>query len=376
MQSSDPNFRPTDVEMGPDGAIYFLDWHNPIVGHLQHHLRDPSRDAEHGRIYRVTYEGRPLSRPPAIAGQSIDELLELLRSPEDRVRYRTRIELSGRDSDEVAQAAASWAAGLDDTAAGYEHALLEALWLHQQHDRMDRDLLVRLLRAEDPRARAAATRVLRYMRRHVKGAEDLLRAQAGDEYPRVRLEAVVAASSFQTSEAAGAALEALRHPTDRFLDYALRESMRALEDHWRDALRQGRPVAAGNPAGIEYLLERVGPDELMRLPRIPMVLQALLTRHGVDETARLEAAAELAREKGTTVGEEILKAIRDVDSMDGMHTAHILHGLGELLDGSLSADLRTALAELSAQGRNGVTRELAYAALVTVDRSVEASWKT
>lgn len=376
VQSSDPNFRPTDVEMGPDGAIYFLDWHNPIVGHLQHHLRDPSRDAEHGRIYRVTYEGRPLSRPPAIAGQSIDELLELLRSPEDRVRYRTRIELSGRDSDEVAQAAASWAAGLDDTAAGYEHALLEALWLHQQHDRMDRDLLVRLLRAEDPRARAAATRVLRYMRRHVKGAEDLLRAQAGDEYPRVRLEAVVAASSFQTSEAAGAALEALRHPTDRFLDYALRESMRALEDHWRDALRQGRPVAAGNPAGIEYLLERVGPDELMRLPRIPMVLQALLTRHGVDETARLEAAAELAREKGTTVGEEILKAIRDVDSMDGMHTAHILHGLGELLDGSLSADLRTALAELSAQGRNGVTRELAYAALVTVDRSVEASWKT
>ena len=58
LSSSDPNFRPTDVEVGPDGAIYFLDWHNPIIGHMQHNLRDPSRDHLHGRIYRVTAEGR------------------------------------------------------------------------------------------------------------------------------------------------------------------------------------------------------------------------------------------------------------------------------------------------------------------------------
>jgi len=32
----------------------FLEWQNPIIGHLQHHLRDPSRDHIHGRIYRVT----------------------------------------------------------------------------------------------------------------------------------------------------------------------------------------------------------------------------------------------------------------------------------------------------------------------------------
>ena len=49
--------RPTS-KIGPDGAIYFLDWQNPIIGHMQHNLRDPSRDRTHGRIYRVTYEGR------------------------------------------------------------------------------------------------------------------------------------------------------------------------------------------------------------------------------------------------------------------------------------------------------------------------------
>src|SRR5208282_4095827 len=53
--SSDPNFRPSDCKIGPDGAIYFTDWHNPIIGHMQHNLRDPSRDREHGRIYRVSY---------------------------------------------------------------------------------------------------------------------------------------------------------------------------------------------------------------------------------------------------------------------------------------------------------------------------------
>ena len=63
VKSADPNFRPSDLKIGPDGALYFIDWHNPIIGHMQHHLRDPNRDHEHGRIYRVTYEGRPLLKP-------------------------------------------------------------------------------------------------------------------------------------------------------------------------------------------------------------------------------------------------------------------------------------------------------------------------
>ncbi|MDP6761913.1 MAG: PA14 domain-containing protein [Planctomycetota bacterium] len=375
VHSSDANFRPSDVEMGPDGAIYFLDWHNPIIGHLQHHLRDPSRDADHGRVYRVTHEGRALSTPPAIAGQGIGELLELLRSPEDRVRYRVRIELSGRDSDAVVEAVGTWVASLDPSAPGHEHDLLEALWIHQQHDRTDRELLVRLLGAEDPRARAAATRVLRYMRRRISEPLDLLRVQANDEHPRVRLEAVVAASDFQSSAAAEVALEVLRRPSDKFLDYALRETMRALEAHWREALAEGKPLAVGNPAGIEYLLERVGPEELVRLPRVPTVLQALLTRHGVDEGLRLDAAAELAREHGSSIGEEIVSAIEAVDLSEGMHTAHVLHGLAGLLSSSLSTELRPPLAELAARGHHDTTRELAYAALAALDGSFEDLWE-
>src|SRR4029078_9093002 len=66
ISSSHPNFRPICISTGPDGAIYFADWHNPIIGHMQHHLRDPNRDHAHGRIYRMTYEGRPLTQAPKI----------------------------------------------------------------------------------------------------------------------------------------------------------------------------------------------------------------------------------------------------------------------------------------------------------------------
>src|SRR5437870_3057250 len=86
VYSSDANFRPSDVKIGPDGAIYFLDWQNSIIGHMQHHLRDPNRDRGHGRIYRITHEGRPLLTPVRIAGEPIDKLLDLLKEPEDRVR--------------------------------------------------------------------------------------------------------------------------------------------------------------------------------------------------------------------------------------------------------------------------------------------------
>ncbi len=32
--SSDPNFRPTDIEVGGDGAIYISDWCNTLIGHM------------------------------------------------------------------------------------------------------------------------------------------------------------------------------------------------------------------------------------------------------------------------------------------------------------------------------------------------------
>src|SRR5262249_52382243 len=155
VSSTDPNFRPSDLKIGPDGAIWFIDWHNPIIGHLQHALRDPSRDRTHGRIYRVTYQGREPLKPTPIAGEPVGKLLELLKEPEDRVRYRARTELGARDTSEVIAAVKKWAEGLKDKSDDYAHNLLEALWLHQSHNVVDVDLLRRVLGLPEFRARAA-----------------------------------------------------------------------------------------------------------------------------------------------------------------------------------------------------------------------------
>ena len=141
LSSSDPNFRPSDIRIGPDGAIYFSDWHNPIIGHMQHNLRDPSRDRIHGRIYRITYKDRPLLTPVKIAAQQLDKLLDLLKEPEDRVRYRARIELSGRDTDQVVAGLQKWIGTLDKKNANYEHHLMEALWAYQAQNVVNEDLL-------------------------------------------------------------------------------------------------------------------------------------------------------------------------------------------------------------------------------------------
>ena len=134
LQSTDPNFRPVAMQMGPDGALYIGDWFNPLIGHMQYSLRDPRRDVQHGRIWRVTAKGRPLVPRPKIHGQAIPALLENLKAYEDRTRYWTRRELRERPTDQVVAALGTWVAGLDTTEADYEHRLLEALWVYEHHD--------------------------------------------------------------------------------------------------------------------------------------------------------------------------------------------------------------------------------------------------
>ena len=234
VKSDDPNFRPSAVSVAPDGSVYFADWSKPLIGHMQHHIRDPNRDKSHGRIYRITYEGMPLLKPVKIDGQPIVALLEALKTPENDVRTRAKIELGKHDSSKVIAATKKWAASLDKNDKDYEHHMLEALWVHQWHNVVDEALLKTMLRSPDYHARAAATRVLCYWRDRVSDPLALLAVQAKDESPRVRIEAVRACSFFKTSKAAEIALtvldkEANPDKPDYYIKYCLDETMKALD---------------------------------------------------------------------------------------------------------------------------------------------------
>ncbi|MEM8666607.1 MAG: PVC-type heme-binding CxxCH protein [Planctomycetota bacterium] len=229
MMCSDGNFRPVDAQIAPDGSLYIVDWHNALIGHLQHNLREPNRDHSHGRIWRIYHKTRPLLEPAKIDGEPIADLLELLKVPEDRTRYRARRELAARDTDKVIAAVDQWIEGLDTADENYEHQVLEGLWIHQTHNVVDLPLLKKLLSAKDHRARAAAVRVLSFWLDRVDEHTALLEKAIADEHPRVRLEAVRAVSFLEGDEAIELALGVLENDVDDYLQYTLDETMRRLE---------------------------------------------------------------------------------------------------------------------------------------------------
>jgi mono/diheme cytochrome c family protein/glucose/arabinose dehydrogenase len=162
FRSDDKNFRPADAEFGSDGALYVADWHNVIIGHMQHNIRDPQRDKKHGRIYRMIHKDRPLQAAVAIDGQPVAALLEVLKHPVDGVRARARTELDERNPDEVQTALRGWMKQFDPKKEADAHPLLEALWWFQRHNVRDQALLTSLLESPEPHARIAAGMVKQF----------------------------------------------------------------------------------------------------------------------------------------------------------------------------------------------------------------------
>src|SRR5207249_4796458 len=113
IKSNHPAFRPIDVKMGPDGAIYIADWYNPIIQHGEVDFRDPRRDVTHGRIWRVTAKGRPLVEKPKLVGATTEELLERLKDPEQWTRHFAKRVLKERGADKVVPALTKWSKDLD-----------------------------------------------------------------------------------------------------------------------------------------------------------------------------------------------------------------------------------------------------------------------
>jgi putative heme-binding domain-containing protein len=291
LSSRDPNFRPVDLEFGPDGAVYVCDWFNPLVGHMQHSIRDPSRDRSHGRIWRVHSTRRPLTAPARIAGRPVAELVALLcAAPDERTCSRVRMELRGRDAAAVRAAADARLAALRPDTPDGEHQRLEMLWLRQQHDDVDERLLDEVLASSEPRARAAAVRVLCLWRDRLADPLGRLQKTIHDAHPRVRLETTRAASFFTGADAVRAleiAADAVTLPLDENLEYSVRETWATLDGRVRGRASAADPSNRGptqqpdptTPAVVvKPLIDRLRAN---RVPagQLPFALE-LVCQHG------------------------------------------------------------------------------------------------
>jgi putative heme-binding domain-containing protein len=350
MTSSHNAFRPVDIRIGPDGAIYIADWFNPIIGHYQASFRHPDRDKTHGRIWRITAKNRPLAKAPDLSKMTVAELCEQLKSDWRFVRCQAKRRLADLAKDKVISVVTAWVDNLDQSDPNLEHHLYEAIGVFESHEVVNRSLLERLLVAKDYRARAYATRVAGRWHDRLESPLELLDRSVTDESARVRLEAVVACSDIHSANSMVVAAKATSHPMDRFTNFALTQTVHALAPWWRPALSQGK-LNFDNPAGLIYVLRTYGGKDVAGQVR------SLIQSEEISAEGRRQLLQLLAR-VGTAADLQIVfsHAQRDPDLLQSLPaiaagrrlvpSGNVHEELAGLLD-SKNASTRAAAARLA-----------------------------
>jgi putative heme-binding domain-containing protein len=156
LTSTDPWFRPVDLQFGPDGALYVADFYNRIIGHYEVPLTHPGRDRERGRIWRITYKTSKPSPPRFnLVGLAPDQVVAEFASPNLTRRLLALnhlVDSVGRAGLEAARRALATSANSD--------ARVASLWaLHRLGALPSRDLSPSFSH-DDPKVRVHAARVL------------------------------------------------------------------------------------------------------------------------------------------------------------------------------------------------------------------------
>ena len=315
LQSSHIAYRPVDVKMGPDGALYVVDWYNAILGHGEVDFYHPERDKSHGRIWRLTAKDRPTVSAPQISGTATADLLDMLKAPETWTRNQARRELAARGTSHrtIEQPGVSpnrsetvrissdhildWLTSIDPNDPRAEHHRLEALWLTRSVGVPNAELLDQVLSSTDPRARAAAVRITSHWFANLPDALSRLAKAVEDDHPRVRLEAVNALRQVNSLAAANVALRALDYPVDRDLDYAIWLTARATQDEWLPAIQSGETVFDGNIDRMTFALSAVRNRRAIK-PLVNLIRQGIIQGSEREKATRTIAAMGNAQELG------------------------------------------------------------------------------
>ena len=343
LRSKHRNFRPVDVKQGPDGAIYVVDWYNPITCHQDDFYRHPNRDKTHGRIWRISPK-TGVDSLPSLPESSVAQLLEHLSSDRRWIRLKAKQALAVKDPIHVAEAARKWTLGKSG------RDLVEALGLLAWIESPDAALAERLLQAKDHRVRAYAARVLGRWGIRLPNVHQLLQLAAADPHPLVRMEAMLSAAAIPQAESVLIAATAAGSPRDKWLRYAFAQSVHHLAPHWVPAFKNGTLDFKGNRTGMAAVLAEADSNALLadvrKLVRSPSI-DAATSSTLLTTLASLGGTEEVAFVLGASPASA--KAIRALTTRDRpdieAHDAIKAFMLGN------DSDLRRAAMKLTAAWR-------------------------
>jgi len=285
LHSRHRNFRPVDVKVGPDGAIYVVDWYNPITCHQDDAYRDPKRDKSHGRIWRLSTKA-PTVKPPILTDAPLNEVLDALSSPESWTRYQAKRVLTERDPARVAGALKIWVHHLDPKLPQYEHNLYEAMGAYATIEVVEPGLLNRLLQASNPNARAYATRLVGRWHDRLERPLQLLAERIVDEHPLVRMEAVVACSAIPSPRSIEVAARVVDKPMQEWISYAFKQTVHHLRPLWMPAFKRG-DLSFAEPNRLAAVLNETGGQAVLES------LKGLVDSNELDPKSKSPAIAAI-----------------------------------------------------------------------------------
>ena len=237
-------FRPSDVAVGPDGAIYIADWFDGRVG--GHQTLD---DSKSGTIYRVAPRGfRP--RVPAIDVDTVEGLLVALQSPAVNVRDLGFRGLEARGAEVI---------GPVIDLAGHENPYIaaRAVWLMANLGDEGLSVVERWTAHPYAERRLVAFRALRRVDHRVV---DYARSLVADESAAIRREVALAMRDVPAASSVPILVEVARQFDGRDRTYldAVGIGASGKEEAVYAALAQAAGAPEDWPATIDWLAWRLG----------------------------------------------------------------------------------------------------------------------
>jgi putative heme-binding domain-containing protein len=224
LKCDDPWFRPVDIKLGPDGALYVADFYNRIIGHYEVPLNHPGRDKERGRIWRIVpvdENGKPKLHPvvdPATASDA--DVVKMLEHPNLTVRTNATHELIRRKPIDL------------ELHNRGPFAKAHGLWVYHGQGRITADVAKAFAKDPSPLVRTHLMRVLAEEAKWSPEMRTLAIEALGDEDAFVKRAAVQGLAAHPSPQAVDpllkmtSAVEAYDTHLDWAIHIALRDQMR------------------------------------------------------------------------------------------------------------------------------------------------------
>jgi putative membrane-bound dehydrogenase-like protein len=243
LSANDAWFMPVAQKIGPDGCIYIMDWYDRYHCYQDANRDSPGLDRAKGRIYRITYNDTPRSKPFDLGKMSRDELVKLLSHP--NVWWRRQAQRVLNEKFDPSLVPTLQAMALDPSLPNNAH--MHALWLLASQQALDESFHERVLGSGDAPTRNWGVRAAGQSGEVSPRVFEKLTALAADPSPDVRVQVAIAAGRLAKPDPMPVLLAMLGHEAnarDPLIPNILYNNLKAF------APTRGRDILAfidGNP---------------------------------------------------------------------------------------------------------------------------------